>query len=67
MRNQNQIHTTLSTGRDYEFEYRDAGGAVQKVEGELISLDEAGFVVIESNGKRIIIKKDLVDIMREKE
>ena len=29
-------------------------------------LDEAGFVVIESNGKRILIKKDLVDIMREK-
>lgn len=64
---QEPIFTTLSTGRDYEVEYRDGGGAVQKAEGELISTDEGGFVVIERNGKRVLIKKDLVDIMREKE
>ena len=61
-----QMHNTFSTGRDYEVEHRTASGGVQKTEGELISLDEAGFVVIEQNGKRILIKKDLVDIMREK-
>lgn len=61
-----QIYTTLSTGRDFEVEHRTAGGGVQKVDGELISLDESGFVVIESNGKRILIKKDLVEVMREK-
>lgn len=63
---QNPIYTTLSIGKDYEVEHRTASGGVQKVEGELISLDESGFVVIQSNGKRILIKKDLVDIMREK-
>ena len=61
-----QIYTTLSTGRDFEVEHRTAGGGVQKVDGELISLDESGFVVIESKGKRILIKKDLVEVMREK-
>ena len=61
-----QLHNTLSTGRDYEVEHRTDSGGVQKVEGKLISLDEAGFVVIESNGKRILIKKDLVHILREK-
>lgn len=63
---QDPKHLTLSTGRDYEVEYRTAGGAVQTVEGELISLDESGFVVIESNGKRVVIRKDLVELMREK-
>jgi hypothetical protein len=62
---QNQV-PALSTGKKYEVEHRTAGGSVQKVEGELISLDESGFVVIESNGKRILIKKELVEIMREK-
>jgi len=38
---------------------------VCKVDGELISLDESGFVVIESNGKRILIKKELVEIMHD--
>ena len=61
-----QMQNALSTGRDYEVEYRTASGGVGKTEGELISLDEAGFVVIESNGKRILIKKDLVEILREK-
>ena len=58
-------HLQLSTGKHYEVEHRTADGSVQKVEGELISLDEKGFVVIERNGQRILIKKDLVDIMRE--
>jgi hypothetical protein len=62
---QDQKHLTWSTGRSYEVEHRTAGGGVQKVEGELISLDENGFVVIEKNGKRILIKKELVDILRE--
>ena len=62
---QDQVYSTLSTGKHYEVEHRTAGGGVQKVEGELISLDESGFVVIESNGKRILIKKELVEIMHE--
>jgi hypothetical protein len=64
MEDQRRLH--LSTGRQYEVEHRTAGGAVQKTEGELISLDEVGFVVIENNGRRILIKKDLVEILREK-
>ncbi|MBC7911287.1 MAG: hypothetical protein H7Y30_12345 [Pyrinomonadaceae bacterium] len=62
---QDQLYSTLSTGKRYEVEHRTAGGGVQKVEGDLISLDESGFVVIEKNGKRILIKKELVDILRE--
>jgi ribosome maturation factor RimP len=64
MEEQKQLN--LSTGKQYELEHRTAGGGVQKVEGKLISLDENGFVVIESNGRRILIKKDLVEILREK-
>lgn len=63
---QDQVYSTLSIGRDYDIEHRTAGGGVQKVAGKLISLDESGFVVIESNGKRILIKKELVEVMREK-
>ena len=61
-----QTFLTLSTGKQYEVEHRTSGGGVQKVEGELISLDECGFVVIVRNGKRILIKKELVEILREK-
>ena len=62
---QDEKHVTFSTGKIYEVEHRTAGGGVQKLVGELISLDEDGFVVIEKNGKRILIKKDLVDVLRE--
>ena len=64
MEEQKQLN--LSTGKYYEVEHQTAGGGVQKVEGKLISLDESGFVVIEKNGQRILIKKELVEIMREK-
>lgn len=67
MNKQDQHYAVLSVGRDYEVEHRDGKGVVQKAEGELISLDEQGFVVLEKNGKRIIIRKDLIDIMREQE
>lgn len=56
----------LSVGRDYEVEHESPNGS-QKVEGTLIDLDEKGFVVIEdSNGKRIIINKNKVIVMKEK-
>ena len=38
-----QLHSNLSTGKHYEVEHRIAGSGVQKVDGELISLDESGF------------------------
>lgn len=62
-----QMLNTLSTGKYYEVEHRAAGGGVQKVEGTLRSLDENGFVVIEKDGQRILIKKELVEILREKD
>ena len=37
-----QLHSNY-TGKHYEVEHRIAGSGVQKVDGELISLDESGF------------------------
>ena len=65
---------TLSIHRKYEIDYKTGAdgsdsdaGKMATVEGTLICLDEQGFVVVETASGRMLIPKDSVVIMREKQ
>lgn len=52
-------------GKPFKVSYRDGKDEIVTVEGELVSLDEQGFVVLEKNGNKILVKKDLVETMEQ--
>lgn len=53
------------TDRIYEVIYTDVNGEEKKKEGKLLSADENGFVVLERDGKYILIPKDRVGEMEQ--
>jgi peptidoglycan hydrolase-like protein with peptidoglycan-binding domain len=52
-------------GRTYVVQYTDGRGQAQTERGRLVALDQEGFVVLEVNGKRVLIPKARVDALVE--
>lgn len=50
-------------GKDYDVEYTNGIRTPLREEGKLISLDENGFVVLDREGRRVLIRKDSIDRM----
>lgn len=64
----NSISALRVEDRIYDIVYTDANGNPQKPKrGKLLSTDKDGFVVIENDGKYILIPKDRVEQMCEVE
>jgi hypothetical protein len=57
----------LVLGRIYLVMYTDGRGQAQTERGRLVALDQDGFVVLEVNGKRVLIPKARVDALVETE
>ncbi len=58
---------TLLHGRTYVVMYTDGRGQAQTERGRLVALDQEGFVVLEVNGKHVLIPKARVDALVEVE
>ena len=54
-------------GRTYLVTYTDGRGQAQTERGHLVALDQEGFVVLEVNGKHLLIPKARVDVLLELE
>jgi hypothetical protein len=54
-------------GRIYLVMYTDGGGRSQTERGNLVALDQEGFVVLEVNGKHLLVPKARVDALVEVE
>jgi hypothetical protein len=54
-------------GRTYLAMYTDGRGQAQTERGSLIALDQEGFVVLEVNGKHLLIPKARIDTLVEVE
>jgi hypothetical protein len=54
-------------GRTYLVQYTDGRGQAQTERGRLVALDQDGFVVLEVNGKHVLIPKGRVDALVEVE
>jgi hypothetical protein len=54
-------------GRTYLVTYTDGRGQEQAERGQLVALDQEGFVVLEVNGKRLLIPKGRIDALVEVE
>jgi hypothetical protein len=54
-------------GRTYLVMYTDGRGQAQTERGSLIALDQDGFVVLEVNGKHLLIPKARIDALLEVE
>jgi hypothetical protein len=54
-------------GRTYLVQYTDGRGQAQTERGRLVSLDQAGFVVLEVNGTHVLIPKERIDALVEVE
>jgi hypothetical protein len=57
----------LVLGRIYVVMYTDGRGQAQTERGRLVALDQEGFVVLEVNGKHVLIPKARVDAVVEAE
>jgi hypothetical protein len=57
----------LTNDKRYEVKYTTGNSESKVKEGKLISLDECGFVVLDCDGKRTLIRKDIIDEMVQKE
>jgi hypothetical protein len=57
----------LVLGRTYVVMYTDGRGQAQAERGRLVALDQDGFVVLEVNGKHVLIPKARVDALVETE
>ena len=51
--------------RTYLVTYTDGRGQSQTERGQLIALDQDGFVVLEVNGKYLLIPKARIDVLVE--
>jgi hypothetical protein len=54
-------------GRTYLVTYTDGRGEAQAERGQLVALDQEGFVVLEVNGKHLLIPKGRIDALVEVE
>jgi hypothetical protein len=54
-------------GRTYLVTYTDGRGQAQTERGRLVALDQEGFVVLELNGKHLLIPKARIDALVEVE
>ena len=54
-------------GRTYLVMYTDGRGQAQTERGHLVTLDQDGFVVLEVNGKHLLVPKARVDALLEVE
>jgi hypothetical protein len=54
-------------GRTYLVMYTDGRGQAQTERGSLVALDQEGFVVLEVNGKHLLIPKVRIDALVEVE
>ena len=54
-------------GRTYLVTYTDGRGQAQTERGSVVALDQDGFVVLEVNGKLLIIPKACIDALVEVE
>ena len=54
-------------GRTYLVQYTDGRGRSQTERGSLVALDQDGFVVLEVNGKHLLIPKTRIDALVEVE
>ena len=54
-------------GRTYLVAYTDGREQVQTERGQLVALDQDGFVVLEVNGKHLLIPKARIDVLLEVE
>jgi hypothetical protein len=54
-------------GRTYLVMYTDGRGQAQTERGRLVTLDQDGFVVLEVNGKHMLIPQARVDALVEVE
>jgi hypothetical protein len=52
-------------GRTYLVTYTDGRGQAQTERGQLVALDQEGFVVLEVNGKHLLIPKARIDMLVE--
>jgi hypothetical protein len=50
-------------GRTYFVMYTDGRGQAQTERGRLVTLDQDGFVVLEVNGKHLLVPKARVDAL----
>jgi hypothetical protein len=57
----------IMLGRAYLVLYTDGWGQAQTEWGRLVSLDQDGFVVLEVNGKHVLIPKARIDALVEVE
>ena len=57
----------LVLGRIYVVMYTDGRGQAQAERGRLVALNQDGFVVLEVNGKHVLIPKVRVDALVETE
>jgi hypothetical protein len=57
----------LVLGRIYLVMYTDGRGQAQTERGRLVALDQDGFVVLEANGKHLLVLKARVDALVEAE
>jgi hypothetical protein len=48
-------------GRTYVVQYTDGRGQAQTERGRLVALDQEGFVVLEVNGKHLVVPKACID------
>jgi hypothetical protein len=54
-------------GRTYLVMYTDGRGQAQTERGQLIALDQEGFVALEVNGKHLLVPKARIDALVEVE
>jgi hypothetical protein len=54
-------------GKTYLVMYTDGRGQAQTERGRLVALDQDGFVVLEVNGKHLLVPKARVDALIEVE
>jgi hypothetical protein len=54
-------------GITYMVQYTDRRGQAQTERGRLVALDQEGFVVLEVNGKHLLVPKACIDAMVEVE
>ena len=54
-------------GRTYVVQYTDGRGQAQTERGRLVALDQEGFIVLEVNGKHLLVPKACIDAMVEVE
>jgi hypothetical protein len=57
----------IMLGRTYLVSYTDGRGQAQTERGSLVALDQDGFVVLDVNGKHVLIPKARIDVLVEVE